>query len=622
MQWCTFCESYGGCERRNPFCALELTATETRILDNGDTCWVYTYSHTSDPITIPFNGCDGEPTAVRYEAADNCWNQSEWYKYIRIVDDIPPTIVMDREVTVPLQNKIAWVHAETFDEGSWDNCAIDLRLARRTDWWADTACVDLCSDLGPNAPYDNWVDLLDDLGVDRDQAIAAVAGHHTYGSSEYNVDDLKTFLNEGEVEEYYFHQIKWLWEDEYCGEKVVFGWVYDIASYIAENCAVADEHGNTLDVRDLEAIFDNLLGYPGIGNELSLLGGGWGKAVPFKCEDACEEVTVELAVFDACCNWGKGWATVHVEDKGNAKMVKRLPDLEISCEAYNIFYKDIVEGASGYGENGSVVDTSGAFGDLDNAFGRYIKTWVDNQNRPTDIDGNFLPDSVLNFDYWNVSCEEKSETEKIAVENHDGTIDWVTEVHKTTYLDTAVLTGMNGIIGINCAASCTQDVWVDLDECGQGTITRRFFVSGGCGPDAPQWEPVEQVINVRSACGMRESMFDLPGNVGSKSAPICLPEALSKTFFPDTIGDLTLKAHLVGKLCNSIAVGKEIKELDVLGNAGMKKYLIDWTVIDWCAPHTEDINRQFTYTQEVIATIDPDCELIHQELIQLEMLAW
>ncbi len=590
--------------------ALVKTATETHILPNGDECFIHTYSHLTDPIRIPFTGCYGELTEVRYEAADECWNQSEWYKYIRIEDATPPTVVVDRAVNVTLNSKTEWVYAETFDEGSWDNCAIDLKLVRRTDWLTDTACVDICGDVTKN--YNNWVDILVDLGVRRADASAAVAGSQVgyyIFMDNYQVNALKHFLSEGEVEEYYFNQIVWLLEDdERCGPKVVHGWLFALAAYIAENCSVADEHGNKLKVRDLEAIFDNLFAQPGYGNEIALLGGGWSQAVPFKCEDACEEVSAELLVMDYCCNWSTGWSTVHVEDKSNARLVKRLPDLDISCEAYNIYYKDVVEAAASYGEKGSISDTSEAFTGLDEAFGTYIKTWVDNQNRPTDIDGNLLPEEALNFEYWNVTCEEKSATEKIPVPKHDGTIDWITKVHKTTFLDSALVEAMNGIIAINCYASCEQDVWVDLDECGQGTITRRFFITSGCSDKAPSWE-IEQVINVGSACGMRASMFDLPAEtVGTKDEPICLPQSLSNDYLPDTIGNVTLKSHLVGKLCNAPAVGKTVKAHDVLGQPGLKKYTIEWEVVDWCAPHTST-TRSFKYIQEVIATIDPSCEI-------------
>ena len=47
-------------------------------------------------------------------------------------------------MTVSLGGKKVWVDAETFDEGSWDNCGINLLLARRVDWYE--ACVDLCDE--------------------------------------------------------------------------------------------------------------------------------------------------------------------------------------------------------------------------------------------------------------------------------------------------------------------------------------------------------------------------------------------------------------------------------------------------------------------------------------------
>src|SRR5690606_34944945 len=118
---------------------------------------IYTYSHLSDPIRLPFSGCDGELTEVRYEAADHCWNQSSWSKFIKIIDDVPPTVVTDRDISVTLKSKTGWVPAETFDEGSWDNCAIDLKLVRRSDWITDSACVNLCDRTGTQEAFTSWV---------------------------------------------------------------------------------------------------------------------------------------------------------------------------------------------------------------------------------------------------------------------------------------------------------------------------------------------------------------------------------------------------------------------------------------------------------------------------------
>ncbi len=589
---------------------LEHTSTRTKVLANGDTCTIYTYSHTSDPIRVPFTECEGALNEVRYEAADNCWNQSRWTKFIEITDDVPPTVVVNRNLNVTLTNKIAWARATSFDEGSWDNCAIGLRLGRRTDWLSESGMVDLCDGNRPHAPYDNWVDLLDDLGVDRTQAATAVTGGEVSMAAfnaKYNVNDLSTILNDGEVERYYYKQIEWLWEDEEaCGEKVVHGWLYSMAAHIAEHCSSEDEHGNALRVSDLEAIFDRLTGTPGYGQEMAYLGGGWTKEVPFKCGDACEEVPVELLVMDHCCNFGIGRTGVQVDDESAAKLVKRLPDLAVSCEAYDGFYKDIVAEAAALGEQGSAVDENDVFAALDSVFGRYIPTWVDGQNRPTDIDGNLLPNSALYFDYHSISCGEKSETEQVAVEGHDGQIDWVNQVTQTTYLDTTDYTGSNGVIQINCAAELVQDVWVDLDECGQGTLTRRFFITSGCGSGTPELV-LEQVIRIESACGLRASMFDLPANVGSQDDPICLPESLTKDYLPDTIGAAVVKSHLDDALCASIAIGKTVKELNVLGS-DMKKYEITWSMIDWCADHTSSA-RELTHVQTVIARIDPSCAI-------------
>src|SRR5690606_34391139 len=74
------------------------------------------------------------------------------------------------------------------------------------------------------------------------------------------------------------------------------------------------------------------------------------------------------------------------------------------------------------------------------------------------------------------------------------------------------------------------------------------------------------------------------------------------------IGSLTVKAHLEGQLCNSPVVGATIKELDVVGQEGVTRYIIEWRVIDWCAPQGSG-SREFTHIQEVIATIDADCDL-------------
>ncbi|WP_236980705.1 T9SS type A sorting domain-containing protein, partial [Membranihabitans maritimus] len=283
---------------------------------------------------------------------------------------------------------------------------------------------------------------------------------------------------------------------------------------------------------------------------------------------------------------------------------KELEDLTISCEAYNLFYKDVVEEAASYNAvGGSISDTSGVYASLDEAFGKYIKTWVNNQGQPTDIEGNVFGDSVLQFYYSTVVCEEKSVTEKIADTLHDGTIAWITKVRKESYLDTIREAGYNGVIGVNCSATCEQDVWIDLDDCGYGTITRRFFIQGGCGPHATPPQEVEQVIYVEPACEVRLSMFDLPSDIGTKTEALCVASEVTVNNLPTSLtGDATLLPHLEGALCNAVAIGHEDKVSRILDASGMYKVERTWEFIDWC-----DQDSRITHVQEIIVQVDPEC---------------
>src|SRR5690606_25227793 len=269
----------------------------------------------TNPIRIPFSGCAGELTEVRYEAADNCRNLSAWYKYLKVIDDTPPTAVTNREVKVSLQDKYAWVRAVNLDEGSWDSdCyrnAIDLMLGRRSDW---LDCVTICENI--TKTYTSWNAILADLGLGPED-------------TDPDFDLLRTLLSDDEVEDYFYNQIVWLWEEGYnCGEKVVHAWLYDLTTFIGKNCTAVDEHGNTLPLNNLERLVDELFDQAGYDAELALLGGGWANEVPVKCEDACQSVTGELLVMDNCGNWSTQWTDIRVEDHSNAHLVQRLPDLE------------------------------------------------------------------------------------------------------------------------------------------------------------------------------------------------------------------------------------------------------------------------------------------------------
>src|SRR5699024_514211 len=322
------------------------------------------------------------------EAADGCWNHSRWSKFIQILDDVGPTAVTNHDVNVTLNKDVEWVSvATTYDEGSWDNCGLDLILVRRSDW-SENGLIEICS--GVSTAYESWIDILVAIGFDARQVNSAVSGGKT-GNPSIDLDKLDKFLSGNEIERYYLKQIKKLWEDGGCSEKVVHGWLYGIARALGENCSSGE-----LSELELRVIFDNLFDQYGYGYELSYIGGGWAAEAPFTCDDACDAVSTDLLVTDYCCNVSIIGTETYVEDRSEARVTKTLPDLTISCEAYNMMYKDLVEEAK----------SSGSFEALNAVFGGYVLTGLDSRGRAVDASGQLLGSEELEFSYRNVSCAE------------------------------------------------------------------------------------------------------------------------------------------------------------------------------------------------------------------------
>src|SRR5690625_7249967 len=107
---------------------LEPTVSSYINIGGGDICTLYTYSHLEDPIRIDFNGCVADLIKITYTATDGC-NTSTWNKYIQVVDDVPPTVVSNRNVNVNAGKKIECA-AEVAPNVNkiWDNFAIGRTL--------------------------------------------------------------------------------------------------------------------------------------------------------------------------------------------------------------------------------------------------------------------------------------------------------------------------------------------------------------------------------------------------------------------------------------------------------------------------------------------------------------
>jgi len=74
----------------------------------------------------------GGPTWVKYTITDACGNHTDVFFKVTVVDLQKPQAICDREVVVSLDEfGKGYALAETFDDGSWDNCSAVTFKARR-----------------------------------------------------------------------------------------------------------------------------------------------------------------------------------------------------------------------------------------------------------------------------------------------------------------------------------------------------------------------------------------------------------------------------------------------------------------------------------------------------------
>ncbi|MEZ4960358.1 MAG: HYR domain-containing protein [Saprospiraceae bacterium] len=97
----------------------------------------------------PFNSVPVGSYPVTYTGKDGCNNTASCQITVTVVDTKKPTALCDNQVWVFLENDgTALIYAETFDNGSYDNCAIDhLQVKRDGEPYDDFVAFE-CTDIG------------------------------------------------------------------------------------------------------------------------------------------------------------------------------------------------------------------------------------------------------------------------------------------------------------------------------------------------------------------------------------------------------------------------------------------------------------------------------------------
>ncbi len=611
--------------------SLSSNDEDCEIIIGLDTCIGKCYeSHTT--VKLPKSE---EPYQILYEIYDNCHNIDSVYAYLYIKDLVKPVPVLDKRVTVSLGGKKSWVKAETFDEGSWDNCGINMILARRQDW--KEACIDLCDSV----------------------RTCCVTEHH----DTLRMAFLQPDKHLDEVEAHYVKTLDWLRNDGVpCGNLIYNAWQYDLMKYATLNCvehpySVDDDyfrkiflqcyedylygdHVNNTESFDInpetpvEYCFDRwgfvdpyfspgceehvtspeggLVGLNQIDellesekalvNLYETIGGGWAEDVPFSCDDACGPVKVEVLVIDYWCNFSIAWTNVWVEDRIPAQVAQDVVDGTISCKAFKTAEHD-VEGEDHPVSIQYIVDqakdgSDAAMNALDDIFGGYEKAWKDAYNNYVDIDGNpvgldiAFPDSV---------CECSSDIEYVRVfDDHLGYI-WKDSLITDCYYTPDTSYFQQGVVVANCDTNvyCDQTVWCDIDHCGEGFIYRKFKIWQGCPasfydsdevPDSIK-HPVDtifriQKIEVSNECGLSKYMFDVPGDTTISTCGLEYDPNGSGNLVGEAGPENTGQATYIFEDddCRLVGIGHEDKVFDIVGGDEFcKKIIRTWYFADWCA---------------------------------------
>ncbi len=533
-----------------------------------------------------------ERIPLYYEAYDHCHNITRDTCYFRVKDFTKPVTVCDKGVNVTVTDTTVWVHASSFSEGSFDNCGINLLLARRTDW--ATACgVDLCDD----------------------SELVCVSEHH----DSVWCARLESDKHVNPIEAHYAKTIDWLCQDgQDCSSLVLAGYAYDLVKYATIDCidhpydvtghdllkilkdtarcrltvdgsGSVDYDGALLnalaflscykndDTPDLDQAYADFMKATEFASDKTIadigsqIGGGWSEEVPFCCEDACQDVMVEVLAMDYWCNWSKCWTTVRVEDKTPPEVVCELYDVSLTCASYKTYYADAVDQA-----------LAGDFDALQSALGTYEKVSIDQY-------GNTVPPKS-EFIYYELTCDSNLVTkDSLIYDEHLGYI-WKTYNYYRAEYDTVEHKQYNGQVADNCGLVCIEEKpWVRFDECGNGFVKRVFKFVGQCYTEGSghftDTITRHQTIWITSDCDITKAMFEVPKDTviydcgiqyaadgSGNAAGVAAPEYTGHAYYT------------FDNDCRQVGIGYYDQVFKIVGgDEACYKIIRTWCFADWCA---------------------------------------
>ncbi len=261
---------------------------------------------------------------------------------------------------------------------------------------------------------------------------------------------------------------------------------------------------------------------------------GYSDQIPFCCDDACsgEKVAIELLAIDEHCNISKLKVHVVVEDKSAPKVQHVLQDLNISCWAYNKFYKEQVE--------------QGDF----SVFGSYEPYG----------EGPYA-----------------GEAGKTVIKDRYCILDPEEEHYYRIETDTI----SNGLVIENCDLEIEEHQKVFFERCGEGWIERHFVLKGACNSSKADSTKVIQKINIYNDCPLQEHeiIWPLKDTTVYECGYVEVETEGPRLIHEDD--------------CREIGINFKDRVTEVLFNADSTclKVIRTWAIIDWCrqtAPYHDE----------------------------------
>ncbi len=496
-----------------------------------------------------------DPYLVVFEVMDVCNNLTRDTCAIIVRDAEAPTAVTFGEVGLSMDSKIDFIESDMIDNNSTDNCEVEHTLVRRVDW--STTALALCdsivyvNDIGSGVSDSLWC-----VFLEPDPAINPVTSFYAQ-----SILDLTT-------------------DGTFCGEILAQAWHYALCRFATVECL------GTTDDLGFRMLYDSL--YPGFTVEdLHAIGGGWAESTPVTCDDACTDVTVELLVTDAWCNFTINWTDVSVFDGVEPTFETEISDIDLSCWAFQFDSAYQVPGITDPLPLAALINmadagSATAIEVLDTVIGTYLKGWRDIGGDIVDEEGVIInPAFTLSDDGI---CD--LEMQDLSFRRYDTDLRVMTDMEESVEVpvySSSELNLSNGLMVLNCDNDviCSQSFDSNLQECGTGTITRTFTFTKGCpGFMNPIVFTREQVITIVEGCPLTAGYFSpVQDTVIEGCMEVGFDGNAIGSAHPDSVG----RPHLVEDAdCKMIAIAYNDNILSELNSPDCYYIYRTWYFADWC----------------------------------------